>query len=162
MKKDVEMRTADLSPYNRSTIGYDRMLALLEALSRREAEDVGPPYDIELIGEDRYRITMAVAGFATDELSVLAEPNTLIVEGAKRGAEVQRTYLHQGIPQNAFRRRFELADFVFVTGAACDNGLLSIDLAREIPEAMKPRQVEISGATPETTRASARRREVAE
>lgn len=153
------MRTADLSLYYRSTIGYDRMLSLLEALSRRESEDAGPPYDIEMLDADHYRITLAVAGFAIDDLSVHAEPNALMVEGVKPSADAERTYLHHGIVNRAFRRRFDLADFVVVTGASCDNGLLTVDLARQLPEAMKPRQVHINASGPEAKRAPARRRE---
>jgi molecular chaperone IbpA len=140
------MRTKDFSPYYRSSIGFDRMLDLLGAASRPPGEDSGPPYDIERLDEDRYRITMAVAGFGPDELSIMAEPNALLVEGRKTDDDNGRNYLHRGIAQRAFRRQFDLADFVKVAGATCENGLLSIELEQEIPEAMKPRRIEIVAA----------------
>jgi molecular chaperone IbpA len=133
----------DFTPFYRSTVGFDRMLDLLGAMSQPLAEDAWPPYDIERIGEDRYRITMAVAGFAPHDLSIMAERNTLTVEGRKAEPDDGRNYLHRGIAQRAFRRQFELADFVEVESAAHENGLLSIELKRELPEAMKPRRIEI-------------------
>jgi molecular chaperone IbpA len=139
----MEMRTTDFTPYYRSTIGFDRMLDLLGGAARPQAEDSWPPYDIERLGEDRYRITMAVAGFAPDELSIVSEPNALLIEGRKREDESGRNYVHRGISQRAFRRQFDLADFVKVTGASLENGLLSVELKQEIPDAMKPRRIEI-------------------
>lgn len=137
------MRIDDFTPFYRSTIGFDRMLDLLGAMSRAPAEDAWPPYDIERIGEDRYRITMAVAGFAPDELSIMAGRNTLTIEGRKAEPDNGRKYLHRGIAQRAFRQQFELADFVEVESATHEHGLLSIELKRELPEAMKPRRIEI-------------------
>jgi molecular chaperone IbpA len=137
------MRTnLDFSPLFRSSIGFDRMLNALEAASRIETIDNWPPYDIVKIGEDDYRIAMAVAGFSQDELTIIQEQNMLVVSGQKaNGEDVQ--YLHRGIAGRSFQRRFELADHVKVVDAGLVNGLLTIDLKREIPEEMKPRQIEI-------------------
>jgi len=139
------MRIAELTPFYRSTVGFDRMLDLLGQDSRpAEPEDNFPPYDIERIGDDRYRITMALAGFAPDELSVIAEPNLLRAEGQKSDDEGDRNFLHRGIARRGFRRQFDLADFVKVASASYENGLLSIELERELPEAMKPKRIEIT------------------
>ncbi|MBX4869482.1 Hsp20 family protein [Rhizobium bangladeshense] len=137
------MRTnLDFSPLFRSSIGFERMLNALEATRRAETIDNWPPYDIVKTDEDDYRIAMAVAGFSQDELAVTQEQNMLIVSGQKAdGEDVQ--YLHRGIAARSFQRRFELADHVKVVDAGLVNGLLTIDLKREIPEAMKPRQIEI-------------------
>ncbi len=137
------MRSYDFSPYYRSSIGFDRMLDLLGAPQRPEADETWPPYDIERQDEDRYAITMAVAGFAQDEILIMAEPNALLVEGRRSEDDSGRNFLHRGIAQRAFRRQFDLADFVKVTGASLEHGLLRIELEREIPEAMKPRRIEI-------------------
>lgn len=145
------MRTYDFSPYYRSSIGFDRMLDLLGAPKRPEADESWPPYDIERQDEDRYAITMAVAGFAPDEISIMAEPNALLVEGRKSEDESGRNFLHRGIAQRAFRRQFDLADFVKVTGASLEHGLLRIELEREIPEAMKPRRIEIAASQASVT-----------
>jgi molecular chaperone IbpA len=139
------MRTAfDFSPLYRSSIGFDRVFDLLENASRVTTVDNWPPYDIAKIGDDDYRITMAVAGFAENELSMTQEQNMLMVAGQKSGEETGE-YLHRGIAGRAFERRFQLADHVKVTGAELKNGLLTIDLKREIPEEMKPRRIEIAG-----------------
>jgi molecular chaperone IbpA len=122
------------------------MLDLLGAMSRPEVDESWPPYDIERLGEECYRITMAVAGFSRDEISIVAEPNALLIEGRKQGDDSGRHYLHRGIPERAFRRQFDLADFVKVAGASYENGLLSVELEQEIPEAMKPRRIEIGAA----------------
>jgi molecular chaperone IbpA len=143
------MRAYDFSPYYRSTIGFDRMLDLLGATRRPEPEESSPPYDIERLGEDRYRITMAVAGFAHEELSIIAEPNALLIEGRKQDDDSGRNYLHRGIPRGDFRRQFDLADFVKAAGASYENGLLSVELEREIPEAMKARRIEINASQSE-------------
>ncbi|RFB96936.1 molecular chaperone Hsp20 [Rhizobium leguminosarum bv. trifolii] len=137
------MRTnLDFSSLFRSSIGFDRMLRALEAASRAEASDRWPPYDIVKAGENDYRIVMAVAGFSQDELAMTQEQNMLIVSGQKAsGDDLQ--YLHRGIGSGSFQRRFELADDVRVVSAGLVNGLLTIDLKREIPEEMKPRQIEI-------------------
>jgi molecular chaperone IbpA len=138
------MRTnLDFSPLFRSSIGFDRMLDALQAASRIETIDNWPPYDILKTGEDDYRIAMAVAGFSQDELTMTQEQNLLVVSGQKSNAE-DIQYLHRGIAGRSFQRRFELADHVKVVGADLANGLLTIDLKREIPEAMKPRRIEIS------------------
>ncbi|TIX97907.1 MAG: Hsp20 family protein [Mesorhizobium sp.] len=134
--------TFDFTPLFRSGIGFDRMLNALEAASRVETVDNWPPYDIAKKGEDDYRITMAVAGFSQDELDITQEHNMLMVSGQKP-AEDNAEYLHHGIAERAFRRRFELADHVKVVNASLVNGLLTIDLKREIPEEMKPRRIEI-------------------
>jgi len=137
------MRTdADLTPFFQSTIGFDRIFELLENAERVEAADRWPPYDIEKTDDDHYRISMAVAGFAEDELSVTLEPNLLVVQGEKPTEDSGR-YLHRGIATRPFVRRFELAEYVTVAGARLENGLLKIELVRELPEAMKPRQIEI-------------------
>ncbi|NEI38515.1 Hsp20 family protein [Rhizobium leguminosarum] len=137
------MRTnLDFSPLIRSSVGFERMLNALEAASRAETIDNWPPYDIVKTGEDEYRIAMAVAGFSQDELAIIQEQNMLVVSGQKaNGEDVQ--YLHRGIASRSFQRRFELADHVKVVDAGLVNGLLTIDLKREIPEEMKPRQIEI-------------------
>ena len=141
------MRTFDLdfAPLYRSAIGFDRMMDLLQDALESEPSDNYPPYNIEKTGEDTYRITFAVAGFGLDDLSVTQEQNTLVVAG-KRPDDDGRTYLHQGIAGRAFLRRFGLADFVKVTGAHLENGLLSVDLVREMPEEMKPRRIAIARA----------------
>ncbi|MBY5866937.1 Hsp20 family protein [Rhizobium leguminosarum] len=137
------MRTnLDFSPLIRSSVGFERMLNALEAASRAETIDNWPPYDIVKTGEDEYRIAMAVAGFSQDELAIIQEQSMLVVSGQKaNGEDVQ--YLHRGIAGRSFQRRFELADHVKVVDAGLVNGLLTIDLKREIPEEMKPRQIEI-------------------
>ncbi|MBZ9761481.1 Hsp20 family protein [Mesorhizobium sp. CA8] len=138
------MRTTfDFSPLFRSSIGFDRMLNALETASRIETVDNWPPYDIAKTADDDYRITMAVAGFSQDELAITQEQNMLMVSGQKAG-EDKGEYLHRGIAGRAFQRRFELADHVKVVGASLVNGLLTIDLKREIPEEMKPRRIEIA------------------
>jgi molecular chaperone IbpA len=140
------MRTSfDLSPFYRSSIGFDRVFDLLENATRVQAIDNWPPYDIARTGNDSYRITMAVAGFGQDELEISAQPNLLVVSAEKR-AEASGEYLHRGIATRSFTRRFELADHVKVTGATLVNGLLAIELARELPEAMKPRRIAITSS----------------
>ena len=138
------MRTTfDFSPLFRSSVGFDRMLSALETASRVETVDNWPPYDIAKIGQDDYRITMAVAGFSQDELDITQEQNMLLISGQKAG-EDKGEYLHRGIAGRAFQRRFEVADHVRVVGASLVNGLLTIDLKREIPEEMKPGRIEIA------------------
>jgi molecular chaperone IbpA len=145
-KEDMAMRTAfDFSPLYRSSIGFDRVFDLLETASRVTTGDNWPPYDIAKLDDDIYRISMAVAGFDESELSMIQEHNMLMVAGQK-STEENGEYLHRGIAGRAFERRFQLADHVKVTGAALNNGLLTIDLKREIPEEMKPRRIEISGS----------------
>jgi len=139
------MRSVDFAPYYRSSVGFDRMLnALGRAQRTPEAEAALPPYDVEIAGEDCYRVTMALAGWSPEELTVTAEANALRIEGQRRPAAAERNFLHRGIALQPFRCQFELADFVVVLGAALENGLLTIELERQIPEAMKPRKIEIS------------------
>jgi molecular chaperone IbpA len=147
LKENMAMRTnLDFAPLYRSSIGFDRMFNLLESASRVQSIDNWPPYDIVKKGDDDYQITMAVAGFTDEELTLTYEPNLLVVEGRKAGEE-EREYLHRGIAGRTFQRRFELADHVKVNGASLVNGLLTVDLKREIPEARKPRRIEI-GTSP--------------
>ena len=139
------MATLDFTPLFRSTIGYDRLPGLLShALERSEAGP--PPYNIEKVGEDQYRIVLAVAGFAKDDVELIQEPNRLTVRGKKNDTN-GRNYLHQGIPTRAFERIFDLADYVEVTDATMGEGLLVISLNRELPEALKPRSIPINAGT---------------
>ncbi len=145
------MRQAyDFSPLYRSVIGVDRRADRLETAMRAEGDRSYPPYDIEKTADDAYRITLATAGFAATELEVVAQPNLLMVSGRKTANEGERAYLHQGLAHRSFQRRFELADYVVVKAARYIDGLLTIDLAREIPEALRPRRIEISGADSST------------
>lgn len=140
------MRNFDFSPLYRSAIGFDRVASLLDSLSRTEQSQPSyPPYNIELTGEDHYRISMAVAGFDRSELNIEVNQNNLTVAGNKQADSEERTYLHQGIAARNFERRFQLADHVRVQAASFENGLLHIDLVREVPEAIKPRTIEIAG-----------------
>jgi molecular chaperone IbpA len=138
------MRTHDFSPLYRTAIGFDRLAQLFDEAQRAESQPSYPPYNIELVTEDKYRITMAVAGFRDDELEIVTERETLKVVGRKQKDEAKSTFLHRGIAARDFEQRFELADHVKVVGARLDNGLLSIELVREIPEALKPRKIAIS------------------
>jgi molecular chaperone IbpA len=140
------MRTYDFSPLWRSTIGFDRFFNLAEA-AQHAAEDSYPPCNIERLGDDRYQISLALAGFAPADITVTAEQNVLTLEGGKQDKE-ERTFLYRGIANRPFKRQFNLADYVQVKGASFDNGLLKIDLVREIPEAMKPRRIAIDGSAP--------------
>ena len=140
------MRNFDFSPLYRTTVGFDHLSSLLNAVSRGDANSNSyPPYNIELFDKDRYRITMAVSGFVEDELELQSEKQTLTVKGSKAADKVERNYLHQGIAGRSFERKFQLADHVEVTGARLENGLLHIDLSREIPEAIKPKVIPIGG-----------------
>jgi molecular chaperone IbpA len=136
------MTTFDLAPLWRSTVGFDRMIDLIEDSVRWAGSDNCPLYDIERISEDRYQVSLALAGFTPDEISITAEQNVLTVEGRKPD-KGEHQYLYQGISSRPFRRTFNLADYVQVKGAAFENGMLKIDLVREVPEAMKPRQIAI-------------------
>jgi len=140
------MRNFDFSPLYRSAIGFDRMASILDNLNRAEQnQPTYPPYNIELTGEDKYRITMAVAGFDRSEINIEVNQNHLTVSANKGAEEQVRTYLHQGIAARSFERRFQLADHVQVQSANYENGLLHVDLQRIIPEAMKPRTIPIGG-----------------
>jgi len=142
------MSNYDLSPFYRSTVGFDRLFSMLDRVAGGEQNaPTYPPYNIERTSENAYRITLAVAGFAEDELSVETRENTLTVRGSKETITItdgKREVLYQGIAARAFERRFQLADHVVVTGAASENGLLHIDLVREVPEAQKPRTIAIN------------------
>lgn len=140
------MRTIDFTPLYRSAVGFDRMASLLESASRTSQETGWPPYNIETTGENAYRIEIAVAGFRPDELTLEVKENLLTVTGRKVANDdgVNRTYLHRGLAERDFERRFQLADYVIVTEASLDNGLLSVSLRRELPEALKPRRIEIA------------------
>jgi len=135
----------DFSPLFRSTIGFDRLTRLADAAMRVDNASLGyPPYNIEKTGEDTYRLTMAVAGFSPDELDVTVQHNSLVVTGKAKKDEHESRYLHRGIARRAFERHFSLADHIKVAGATVANGMLHVDLAREIPDAAKPRKISIS------------------
>jgi molecular chaperone IbpA len=139
------MRHFDLTPLYRSTIGFDRLGSLLDTLSAFEGDAPSyPPYNIERVGENAYRISMAVAGFGEGDLDIEVKENTLSIKGDKRVEQENSTFLHRGIAARSFERRFQLADYVMVKGASLENGLLHVDLVRELPEAMKPRTIEIT------------------
>ncbi len=143
------MRTFDLAPLYRSTVGFDQLANMMDrVLSNDVAQPSYPPYNIEKTADDAYRISLAVAGFSADDLSIEVKQNALIVTAKKGEESSEKTYLHRGIATRAFERRFHLADHVRVTGASHEDGMLHINLEREIPEALKPRRIEISsGAT---------------
>jgi molecular chaperone IbpA len=139
--------TFDYAPLSRSTIGFDRFLEMVDAAQRAGRDDNYPPYNIERLGDDRYQISLAVAGFCPEDIAVTAEQNVLTIEGQKAEKE-QSEYLYRGISARPFRRQFNLADYVQVKNATFENGLLRVELAREVPEAMKPRRIAINGAPP--------------
>jgi molecular chaperone IbpA len=144
------MDSFDLSPLFRSTIGFDRLMRLADSATRVDGGNAYPPYNIESTGENAYRLTMAVAGFASEELDITVKENALLISGRSK-KEDEKSYLYRGIARRAFERRFQLADHIKVVGASLDNGLLHVDLAREIPETLKPRKIEIaSGSGPRT------------
>ncbi|HUH83613.1 MAG TPA: Hsp20 family protein [Stellaceae bacterium] len=134
----------DFSPLFRSTIGFDRLMQLADTATRFESADSYPPYNIERTGENAYRLTMAVAGFAADEIDITVKESALLVSGRSKKEDEKKSYLYRGIARRAFERRFQVADHIKVAGASLDNGLLHVDLVREIPEAMKPRKIEIT------------------
>ena len=142
------MRTYDFSPLYRSTIGFDRLAGIMDQVLSNDggAQQSYPPYNIEKTGENAYRITVAVAGFAESDLSIEARDGQLVISGRKDAEEGERTYLHRGIATRAFERRFQLADHVRATGAVTENGLLHVDLVREVPDSLKPRKIEITTA----------------
>jgi molecular chaperone IbpA len=139
------MRTYDFTPLYRSAIGFDRLAQLFDDAQRTDAQPSYPPYNIELVTEDKYRVTMAVAGFDRSELEIETERDLLKIVGRRRKDDAKSTYLHRGIAARDFEHRFQLADHVKVVGAKLENGLLSIELAREVPEALKPRKIAIDG-----------------
>lgn len=140
------MRPYDFSPLYRSAIGFDRLAQLFDEAQRGETQPSYPPYNIELVSENKYRITMAVAGFDRSEIEIESERDTLKITGRKAREEGARNFLHRGIASRNFEHTFQLADHVHVVGAKLDNGLLNIELAREIPEALKPRKIAIDAA----------------
>ena len=142
------MPTFDFSPLYRSAVGFDRMTSLLDAAQKSTAADSYPPYNIEKTGEDAYRITLAVAGFGAQDLDMEVRDSQLVVVGKGDSKGDDTEYLHRGIARRAFERRFQLADHVEVKGADLRDGLLVVDLVREIPEAMKPRRIEIGSVAP--------------
>ncbi len=143
------MRQFDFAPLYRSTVGFDRLAQLLDSVGGYEADGY-PPYNIERLGDNEYRITMAVAGFDKDEFNVEVKETTLLVSGVKKPDDTERTFLHRGIAARSFERRFQLADFVEVKGAEFKDGLLHIDLQRNLPERMKPRTIAIQSDTRST------------
>jgi molecular chaperone IbpA len=148
-QEDVVMDGFDFSPLFRSTIGFDRLTRLADAATRLDGGTSYPPYNIEVTGENAYRLTMAVAGFSAEELDLTVKENALLVSGKSQKDEDKAHYLHRGLARRAFERRFQLEDHLKVTGASLDNGLLHVELVREIPEAMKPRKIDIAaGAQP--------------
>jgi molecular chaperone IbpA len=140
------MRTYDFSPLFRSTVGFDRVSRLLDHALQTDESTGYPPYNIEKTGEDAYRIVMAVAGFGEDDLEIVANENSLVVKGHARKDEDGITFLHRGIAGRAFERRFQLADYIRVSGARLENGILTVELVREVPEHMKPRTIAIESA----------------
>jgi molecular chaperone IbpA len=148
------MRQFDLAPFYRNTVGFDRLFSMLDQLGSVDSAPSYPPYNIERTGENAYRISVAVAGFTDNDLSIEVKEHALTIRGEKQASEERKTdVLYQGIAARTFERRFQLADGVQVTGAALEHGLLHVDLVREIPEAKKPRQIPIGGAGPQTIEA---------
>ena len=141
------MRTVDFGPLYRSAVGFDRLANLLEAAAKAESAGGYPPYNIESVGDQAYRVEIAVAGFRPDELDIQVKENLLTVTGRKTANDEGKRYLHRGLAERNFERRFQLADYVFVTDAQLQDGLLCISLKRELPEAMKPRRVEIKNGS---------------
>jgi len=138
------MRTFDFSPLYRSTVGFDRLFDMLDQTARLEPVPNWPPYNVEKVGEDHYRITMAVAGFSADDIEITQKENVLLVSGQKHPEDDTGQFLHRGIANRNFKQTFNLADYVKVTGANLENGLLTVDLVREVPEEMKPRRIQIA------------------
>lgn len=143
------MSTIDLTPLYRTMVGFDRMANLIDSASRLDGAQGYPPYNIERVADDAFAIEIAVAGFAEDELDIETNENLLTVAGKKSGSDngEERQYLHRGIAERGFLRRFQLADHVIVTGASLQNGLLRVELLRELPEAKKPRKIEIGSSS---------------
>lgn len=142
---EVLVRSFDLSPLFRSTIGFDRLSRAVDAaLQMSEAATSYPPYNIEKTAEDGYRLCMAVAGFSADEIEIISQESVLTVRGKAKAEDEKKVYLYRGIAERAFERRFHLADYIRVSGARLADGMLFIELAREVPEALKPRRIEIT------------------
>ena len=142
------MRNFDLTPLYRSTVGFDRLANILDNVTRTDGGSSYPPYNIEKTGDNAYRITIAVAGFSDAELTIEARDGQLVISGKKAEEEEAVTFLHRGIATRAFEKRFQLADHVRATDAVTENGLLHVDLVRELPEALKPRKIEIAKSRP--------------
>jgi len=142
------MATTDLSPLYRTLVGFDRIANLIDQAARLDAAPGYPPFNVEQVGDNAFRIELAVAGFAQEDLAIEYKQNTLTVTGRRPPVEEGRTFLHRGIAERSFERRFGLADHVRVDGARLENGLLTIDLVRELPEALKPRKIEIGAGAP--------------
>lgn len=140
------MTSLDFSPLFRSTVGFDRLSRLMDSALRNDEAGGYPPYNIEALGENAYRVTLAVAGFSPEDITITTQENSLIVSGKMKQTDENAQFLYRGIAGRAFERRFQLADYIKVTGAALVNGLLNIELAREVPEAMKPRTIKIETA----------------
>lgn len=140
------MTTLDFSPLFRSTVGFDRLSRLMDTALRNDEAGGYPPYNIEALGENAYRVTLAVAGFSPEDITITTQENSLVVSGKMKQPEENTQFLYRGIAGRAFERRFQLADYIKVTGATLVNGLLNIELAREVPEAMKPRTIKIETA----------------
>jgi molecular chaperone IbpA len=145
--EDMFMRQFDFAPLYRSTVGFDRLAQLMDSVGGVDADGY-PPYNIERLGDNEYRITMAVAGFSKEEFKIEVKESTLVVSGDKKPEDKQRVFLHRGIAARSFERRFQLADHVEVKGADFNDGLLHIDLVRNLPERMKPRTISIGSSTP--------------
>ncbi len=141
------MASTELNPLYRTLVGFDRIASLMDQAARLDAAPGYPPFNIEQIGDDEFRIELAVAGFAQDDLTIEFKQNSLVVSGQRKTPETQRNFLHRGIAERSFERRFGLADHVRVAGAKLEHGLLTIDLVRELPEILKPRKIEIGSAT---------------
>lgn len=143
------MQTIDFTPFYRSTVGFDRLFNRLDDLVGQEAKSY-PPYNIEKVGENAYRVSIAVAGFSASDIAIEVKENSLTIKGAKapESGEKSREFLHRGIAERAFELRFQLADYVEVQGASLENGLLHLELKRELPESKKPRTIQINGSTP--------------
>lgn len=139
------MRAYDIAPLFRSTVGFDRLIDMLDQAGKVEQMTNWPPYNIEKVADDRYQITVALAGFAPDEIELTQHDTALLISGKKKDGSDERNYMHRGIAGRTFRHIFSLAEHVKVTGAELENGLLSIDLVREVPEALKPRRIEVGG-----------------
>ncbi len=150
------MASNELNPLYRTLVGFDRIASLMDQAARLDGAPGYPPFNIEQVGEDQFRIELAVAGFSPDDITIEFKQNSLIVIGQRKQAENQRNYLHRGIAERSFERRFGLADHVRVVGANLEHGLLTIELVRELPELLKPRKIEINGVTATASRAKGR------
>jgi molecular chaperone IbpA len=147
------MATNELNPLYRTLVGFDRIASLMDQAARLDSAPGYPPFNIEQIGEDQFRIELAVAGFSQDDLTIEFKQNSLVVTGQRKQPESPRNYLHRGIAERSFERRFGLADHVRVSAAKLENGLLTVDLVRELPEMLKPRKIEIGTPAPAKAKA---------